>query len=772
MEKSNLRQYHSDTSLIPATTSPSTNNSKKLGKKFFPSQSEPTLSISKKCHPLIGDYENESPPTCNELFYAAETLENIVQEGSLMGTAINKFRGIGLSDSSTREISDRILSIVYGTMKYLPYIDLILVKTQFLVYHTEFLGSLGLVKVMLYSLMRNNFEYQNYHCANFEENCTSILSKQELARRREIEELDQALRSHKVKLSAAFARIRIARQACGKTSKEKLEGILPEDVREKESIAVEMAKTLRINTARTSLEEVISEFQKYNFKFVPEPLNLNNEVTKNTMYLDQDFPELIQVPSVIFAELKSKPFVTEGKLIFQDKASLYPVKHFISQIKGHLGTIVDARAGCGTRLSFLSNFIKSYANSNLKSKNGENKPFKLIAFESRPARFESLKSRLKIQNVLNVASNEEIKIFDTNFISCDVRDPIFSNVKTIFVEPPSSGTAVIDKLGYLLQEEEFPNQNHSAKDFVVFKKQQINFLKHAFLFPNVEHIIYSTRSTRQEENEQVVEDIMNRFGVEWELNCVMPDMTQNLEDHEYEECLALKPTESGNGIFIAHFQKIASEVEVAVQPAEINQNEEAFVAPTEMEPAVKTTLRKSKKSLRRKKVSRNEETMSTSSDDNLTAESETELNQKEENSVQIKSKVKQKLQPNDRRRLRLTDAQRKLINRLTIKTKTLKKKKIGSKLQVNKRSKENFQNDNDGNNSEDDTSEEEDEEIAQNDKRDSINESKLSLFGAGLKRFYAPNYAAVKQIHQEKYIEDLKTGKAWRYPVRLKEKNL
>ncbi|KAJ3221782.1 putative methyltransferase nsun7 [Clydaea vesicula] len=722
MEKSNLRQYHSDTSLIPATTSPSTNNSKKLGKKFFPSQSEPTLSISKKCHPLIGDYENESPPTCNELFYAAETLENIVQEGSLMGTAINKFRGIGLSDSSTREISDRILSIVYGTMKW----------------------SLGLVKVMLYSLMRNNFEYQNYHCANFEENCTSILSKQELARRREIEELDQALRSHKVKLSAAFARIRIARQACGKTSKEKLEGILPEDVREKESIAVEMAKTLRINTARTSLEEVISEFQKYNFKFVPEPLNLNNEVTKNTMYLDQDFPELIQVPSVIFAELKSKPFVTEGKLIFQDKASLYPVKHFISQIKGHLGTIVDARAGCGTRLSFLSNFIKSYANSNLKSKNGENKPFKLIAFESRPARFESLKSRLKIQNVLNVASNEEIKIFDTNFISCDVRDPIFSNVKTIFVEPPSSGTAVIDKLGYLLQEE----------------------------VPNVEHIIYSTRSTRQEENEQVVEDIMNRFGVEWELNCVMPDMTQNLEDHEYEECLALKPTESGNGIFIAHFQKIASEVEVAVQPAEINQNEEAFVAPTEMEPAVKTTLRKSKKSLRRKKVSRNEETMSTSSDDNLTAESETELNQKEENSVQIKSKVKQKLQPNDRRRLRLTDAQRKLINRLTIKTKTLKKKKIGSKLQVNKRSKENFQNDNDGNNSEDDTSEEEDEEIAQNNKRDSINESKLSLFGAGLKRFYAPNYAAVKQIHQEKYIEDLKTGKAWRYPVRLKEKNL
>ena len=47
----------------------------------------------------------------------------------------------------------------------------------------------------------------------------------------------------------------------------------------------------------------------------------------------------------------------------------------------------------------------------------------------------------------------DVKIVESSFISSDVRDPAYEEVSTVIVEPPNSGTAIIDKLGYLLQEE-------------------------------------------------------------------------------------------------------------------------------------------------------------------------------------------------------------------------------------------------------------------------------------------------------------------------------
>jgi hypothetical protein len=140
---------------------------------------------------------------------------------------------------ATGQVSDAVLRIVYGTMKYLPYIDTLLVKTQFLVYNTQFLGSLCLVKVVIFELMKVNFEFRNF-VIKYEEvgdNEGEATTKFELMQRQEIKDLQIAMQEHEVKLAAAWARIRIARRAIGETNAERMENILPEDVRQKETRA-------------------------------------------------------------------------------------------------------------------------------------------------------------------------------------------------------------------------------------------------------------------------------------------------------------------------------------------------------------------------------------------------------------------------------------------------------------------------------------------------------------------------------------------------------
>ena len=58
---------------------------------------------------------------------------------------------------------------------------------------------------------------------------------------------------------------------------------------------------------------------------------------------------------------------------------------------------------------------------------------------------------VKVRNQLN--SIIDVVIEETDFLSSNNMHEKFEKVTTILVEPPNSGTSIIDKLGYLLQEE-------------------------------------------------------------------------------------------------------------------------------------------------------------------------------------------------------------------------------------------------------------------------------------------------------------------------------
>lgn len=325
-----------------------------------------------------------------------------------------------------------------------------------------------------------------------------------------------------------------------------------------------MRKYLRINYSRTTLEQVQKELGEYGFKFKAEQY-LNDD--SETLYLDEDFSDLIVIPSVYFADLKSKPIVEEGRLIFQDKASLYAPRYIASFLKDKSGEIIEARSGCGTRVSYLSLLLP-------KSK--------IHAFEGRPTRLESLRTHLERNNCTNAG------IISHSFITSQPRD--FPEVTTVIVEPPSSGTAVMDRLGFLLQEEEFPAQDLSQKDILSLQRTQISYLKHAFTFTNANHIIYVTRSVNKMENFDVVNYFLDRNGDKWELQCVMPEKLQDSNASENEECLFVRPSDDhGNGIFIAHFHRKGTDLEPEEETMIEEESgmalaaEEGFVFGTELE---------------------------------------------------------------------------------------------------------------------------------------------------------------------------------------------
>eukprot|EP00842_Homolaphlyctis_polyrhiza_P001041 jgi/Hompol1/1938/HPOL_001410-RA len=381
-------------------------------------------------------------------------------------------------------------------MKFLPYIDHILVKTQFLVFNNQFLDNLGLVKVMMYDLMKCHFNYHHYPGISYEQppgiedndkqyqkDCVEL-----------VKELDESLRAFNVKLGAAYARLRIEKRAAGDTTREQMENILPPDVREKEMMAVEMPKTLKVNPIKLSKSEVAQQLEVLGYKVDMRPMSIieqdNVPIRDSLICLDDDFDDMLVIPPSSFADIKASRLVSD--------ASVYGTKHLASMVSEGVH-VIDARAGC------------------------------------------------------------DVVIVEEDFAFADIHDPRFAQVSAVVVEPSNSGTAIVDKLGFMLQEEEFPNSQHSLKDLYSLKRQQVAILKHAFKFLNVRVVMYITRSIHPEENEQVVQETLDRYGVEWEMSCVLPSIVvDRLHDYEIDECLTIHPSEqAGNGVFIACFQKKA-----------------------------------------------------------------------------------------------------------------------------------------------------------------------------------------------------------------------
>ncbi|KAJ2994941.1 hypothetical protein HDV02_001170 [Globomyces sp. JEL0801] len=441
---------------------------------------------------------------------------------------------------------------------------------------------------MTYDLMKHHFEYKHYPGVDYTIPPNSDDKQYQQSCIDLVRDLDETLRSFEIKLGAAYARLRIERGASGSSAVEQMEKILPVDVREKEDMAVDMPKTLRINQLKTTKNEIINHLRQSGFKVAVrnerDPFGTQSSQSDSFIRFDSDFDDLLIIPQEHFATLKASPLVNDGYLIFQDKASMYCPRQLSAAESEPELHIIDARSGCGTKIPQLSI---------IAGKKGH-----IFAFENRSSRLETLKLHLNSFGCKNVTIVEE------DFSMCDTNDPRFEKVSTIIVEPVNSGTTIVDKLGFMLQEEEYPVDSLSQKDLYSLKRRQVAMLKHAFKFPNVKNILYMTRSTHSEENEQVVQETLDRYGVEWKLECVLPDIPSDRREDDIDECLTINPSDqTGNGIFVANFklkppppEKTINELQhIEVQQSQLTIND------LDRKEDFKSVTRRKRKSIIRKK---------------------------------------------------------------------------------------------------------------------------------------------------------------------------
>ena len=124
--------------------------------------------------------------------------------------------------------------------------------------------------------------------------------------------------------------------------------------------------------------------------------------------------------------------------------------------------------------------------------------------------------------------------------------------QTVFFKRVSFVTGMLERN---LSEEVDPRETERLQQLSAF---QITILSHALSFPCARRVVYSTCSIHAIENENVVEQVLRKFGGKFELERVLPDWScRGLNTFEWgEKCLRMSPeTTNTHGFFVACFVK-------------------------------------------------------------------------------------------------------------------------------------------------------------------------------------------------------------------------
>ncbi|KAJ3107574.1 putative 28S rRNA (cytosine-C(5))-methyltransferase, partial [Phlyctochytrium planicorne] len=210
-----------------------------------------------------------------------------------------------------------------------------------------------------------------------------------------------------------------------------------------------------------------------------------------------------------------------------DKASCFPA--FILNPPKN-SKIIDACAAPGNKTSHLAAIMENTGS--------------IIAFDLDPVRLKTLVKLTTLAHCKNITA------INKSFLEVEPNSKEYRDVEYILLDPSCSGSGIVRRLDHLLaggdEDEENVETNairiHSLADF------QVSVLKHAFKFPKVKKVVYSTCSKHVEENEGVVSRVLDG-QIEFRLSTnVFPD--ENLVRTIPEEDHVI-------GFFVALFERVS-----------------------------------------------------------------------------------------------------------------------------------------------------------------------------------------------------------------------
>ncbi|KAI1797292.1 S-adenosyl-L-methionine-dependent methyltransferase [Ganoderma leucocontextum] len=278
--------------------------------------------------------------------------------------------------------------------------------------------------------------------------------------------IKQAVLRHRTRLNGEFQRIKIKRGA--KSTDELTQ---TDDTR-----AASIPRYVRINQTCWTLAEALETFQARGYH-EGDPLS-----SPQAFQRDQHVPDLFAFhPSTRFTE---DSLYLSGTIILQDKASCFPA-HILSPPSRDDTVVIDATAAPGNKTSHLCAIMQNKG--------------KLYAFERDRKRFSTLKS------MLSKARCNNVEAINSDFLTISPDDPKYGRATHILLDPSCSGSGIVNRMDYLLDNEE-ESDGERLNKLAAF---QLKMIRHAMTFPSVHRIVYSTCSVHAIENEHVVRQALN-----------------------------------------------------------------------------------------------------------------------------------------------------------------------------------------------------------------------------------------------------------------------
>ncbi|KAG9017152.1 hypothetical protein FRB90_001576 [Tulasnella sp. 427] len=292
---------------------------------------------------------------------------------------------------------------------------------------------------------------------------------------------------------------------------------------------------VRINTNRWSLSEAVSHFVAQGFTQVEQI----TDTSEKEFHLDKDIKNLLVLPPK--TSLLDDAAYTEGKVILQDKASCFSAA-VLAPPPG--STVIDATAAPGNKTTHLSALM--------------NNTGKVLAFEKDKRRFATLEKMVSKAGCKNVETNCQ------DFLQSQPSDPKFAHVTHILLDPSCSGSGIVGRLDYLVENEEddasISQKQDRLQKLSTFQRQ---IIQHAMEFPAVVKLVYSTCSIHPEENEHVVRDVLAASDGQFDLapkSETLPAWSRRGLDDELpgsgaQSLIRCSPEDGTNGFFVACFQR-------------------------------------------------------------------------------------------------------------------------------------------------------------------------------------------------------------------------
>ncbi|KAM9319570.1 28S rRNA (cytosine-C(5))-methyltransferase [Gastrophryne carolinensis] len=294
-----------------------------------------------------------------------------------------------------------------------------------------------------------------------------------------------------------------------------------------------LPRYVRVNTLKTSMAEVISYFKRQGYTYLGKARNIKEiaafvEKPGKIFLQDLHIPDLLIFPAD--TDFHKDSLYTAGHLILQDKASCLPALLLSPPVGSH---VIDACAAPGNKTSQLAAILQNKG--------------KVFAFDMDTKRMATMSTLLLRAGV----TCQELA--NQDFLTVNTSDSKYQKVSHILVDPSCSGSGIPDRMR-VLGDEAGSEKTERLQALSAFQSRA---LSHALSFPSVQHVVYSTCSVHQQENEDVVKTVLEQHPNFRLVNPLPSWPIRGLNIFPGSECClraSLADTLT-NGFFVALFQR-------------------------------------------------------------------------------------------------------------------------------------------------------------------------------------------------------------------------